>query len=437
MKFKALPLVLTLPLFLVSCGKNDNSDVVENGKTNFEIGLDDSYNAVITGYNGNKSSISIPKKYIYNGKEYPVIKIADNAFNGCSFLSSVKIPSTIMSIGKNAFYGTKIYNDQKDNSNIYVDGWLILGNEIGDTKIRGIASNALENFSGDLVLNKEDVTLDDEYDFFSISDNAFYGSNITSFESDIDFNYIGKSCFKNSKIKSAIFNGTVPYFSDYLFTSSELETVKIPSTVWLLGVDAFRGTKIKEITLDENITHLQSGVFQDCSLLSKVLFKGSNVSFSASTFKNDSLLEDIKLPSNLTSIPSEMFYNCRYLSNIDIPSTVSYIGGQAFYGCSLLKEVVLPDSVSKLTYQTFGECKILKSVVLPKNITLENKVFYGALALEKIYYKGSQSDLEAQTITYDAYFNTDVIYYYQEDLDNIDPTLKYWHYNSENEIEEI
>ena len=57
-------------------------------------------------YNADYSGdIFIPKEIAYNNKKYSVISIYDEAFYGCSMLSSVTIPSSAVSIGNSAFYG--------------------------------------------------------------------------------------------------------------------------------------------------------------------------------------------------------------------------------------------------------------------------------------------------------------------------------------------
>ena len=53
-------------------------------------------------YSGN---VVIPKSVEFNGNTYPVTSIGNNAFDGCSELTSVTIPNSVTSIGEQAFSG--------------------------------------------------------------------------------------------------------------------------------------------------------------------------------------------------------------------------------------------------------------------------------------------------------------------------------------------
>ena len=56
-------------------------------------------------YNSYSGSITIPDKVTNNQKEYSVTSIGDDAFFGCTGLTSITIPNSVTSIGARAFYG--------------------------------------------------------------------------------------------------------------------------------------------------------------------------------------------------------------------------------------------------------------------------------------------------------------------------------------------
>ena len=52
-----------------------------------------------------RGDIVIPQTLTYQGENYTVTAIGDNAFSSCDSLTSISFPSTIKTIGKNAFWG--------------------------------------------------------------------------------------------------------------------------------------------------------------------------------------------------------------------------------------------------------------------------------------------------------------------------------------------
>lgn len=63
--------------------------------------------AEVKAKNAKITSVTIPAAIRYDGKTYKVTKVADNGFKNCKKLKSIKIESTKLSFGKNAFKGVK------------------------------------------------------------------------------------------------------------------------------------------------------------------------------------------------------------------------------------------------------------------------------------------------------------------------------------------
>lgn len=56
----------------------------------------------------NNNYVTIPASVSYKGKTYSVTRIADEAFENCSSLTSVTIPNSITSIGNDAFSNCRV-----------------------------------------------------------------------------------------------------------------------------------------------------------------------------------------------------------------------------------------------------------------------------------------------------------------------------------------
>lgn len=61
--------------------------------------------AELTGYMGSETEIVIPENVRYGDVDYTVTTLGYSCFQECSFLTSVKIPSSVTTLGDHCFYG--------------------------------------------------------------------------------------------------------------------------------------------------------------------------------------------------------------------------------------------------------------------------------------------------------------------------------------------
>ena len=100
---------------------------------------------------------------------------------------------------------------------------------------------------------------------------------------------------------------------------------------------------------------------------------------------NCSGLTSVKLPSEATHIAKGAFYECSGLTSIDIPSGVTSIGEDAFWGCSGLTSIVIPSGVTSIGDFAFRGCSGLTSVKLPSEAThIAKGAFYECSGLTSI-----------------------------------------------------
>ncbi len=298
---------ITIPDSVVSIGKNTFKDC-----NNLEEVI---FNAVNCESCGSPSFPSTLKKVTFGNT---VKRIPDNAFYGCSDLTTVNIPNSVNSIGSYAFSGCS-----------------------GITEIEF----------------PESVT--------EIGQLAFQGASITSLTIPASISSIGQCAFLYCKdlkevyfyiedcsaVEENIFPDTLQKFvfgdnikripSNLLRWCTELTEIDIPNSVTSIGEDAFYGCSgLKSLRIGDSVTSIEKRAFGQCKSLTTV-----------------------EIPNSVTSIESMAFNGCEELSDLTLGDSVRFIGEAAFGGCSSLTTVVIPPSVTTIGNSTFTRCNNLEEVV--------------------------------------------------------------------------
>jgi len=148
-----------------------------------------------------------------------------------------------------------------------------------------------------------------------------------------------------------------------------LKEINFPSSLKLIGKNAFYCTNIKTLDLSKCIN-----------------LKLSEMAFASST------ICDITLPNNLEKIPFRCFeYN--YFSSINLPNSLKEIDSYAFNACNYLKEINLKN-IEKIGNGAFQYCTNLENIIFGKNLKhLCEYCFYNCTKLKEI-------DLSNTKLTY-------------------------------------
>ena len=97
-----LILLFTALILCIGAQAQTKVTIVSNRLT-YDIYIDENYAVLVENYDNPHSDIVIPASIYWNGKRYPVTKLADNCFYKCETLKSVTIPSSVTSFGERCF----------------------------------------------------------------------------------------------------------------------------------------------------------------------------------------------------------------------------------------------------------------------------------------------------------------------------------------------
>ena len=384
----------------------------------------------------------------YNVKEETTI-IAEKAFADSANLAYLKIPSSVVSIGTDAFsacynlltvyiasryilaaitditaeggickYAWHIYVTQNLIDIMYIEpGTYISGvyscvenNTIIDsvayytytTKCWNIGENGGDNVKGYLI---NDI---DNLGYYQIK---VYGKgNMEDFTEPVAVPW---RTYNSLISKISILEGITSVGSYAFMNCTEakiLEFVGYPSVVSMIGIGAFRGcSSLTKITIPENVTEIKSGAFGDCVKLISLVFNAKNCK---DFYEANGIFENIGaegagvsviLDKGMVKVPANMFNATGSTSGAPMLKEVTFasqagvsdcavVGEKAFAYCDTLASVTFAEGITLATIEesAFEECSALTMVTIPRGIlNIGYHAFYNCTAMTEVYYNAT------------------------------------------------
>ncbi len=315
----------------------DIGETFDDGNLSYKVIATDPAEVELTsGASFTGENLVIPSTVENNGVTYTVTSIGNSAFSQKSNIATVAFPDTLTKIGDDAF--DRCYN---------LEGELKLPNgleEIGsyaffsDSKIKTVI------FPDTLIC---------------IGNQAFmscYGLEGTLTLPE-GLKEIGSSAFSGS----AEFAG---YVNNKMMN---ITAVNLPNSLEKLGYNAFHACKITSVTVPEQITVLESGVFSCCFELTSV-----------------TLPEGLKAISDTSQYGNGPFAHCKALKTIELPDSVELLGLGAF-AQSGLTEITLPKSLKTIWDGAFVSCKDLTTINWNDSLeTVNSNAFQKCIGLTEV-----------------------------------------------------
>ena len=300
----------------------------------------------------NLESIVIPDSVIY---------IGDNSFANCKNLSDIQIAeSALLQLKPSAFIGTLWFDNQPDNSALYLGNILVgfkggsLSGTITSVEIKpGTVGIIREAFANDNII--QSVYIPDSV--IKMGYHVFKNCNSLRIIS-VDINNPVYDSRDNC-------NAIIETSSNTLIEGCN-NTI-IPNTVTAIGEDAFYyRTGFVSITIPDSVIDIGSGAFCRCEHLCKVNF-GKSVKYIGDSAFSFTKLGSITIPDTVVSIGDYAFQcfpdDSKLLLNIHLGKGVQTIGCGAFYKANV-SELVIPASVTEIGREAFYCTEKLTKVVV-------------------------------------------------------------------------
>ena len=343
------------------------------------------------------------------------ITVATNAFENCTNLKKVIVPTSVKNIGYNAFrYCTSLEEIAvyEDNPN-YIDIEGVLYTKDKKRLIQYPIGNKRENYS---VSNG--VTFVESYAFSKCP----YLKKVTLPEGITEFSYnIFADC---TSLTSVVLPNSTRVIHDGLFKNcTSLTKIAIPFGIKIIGNNTFDGcSALKSITLAHTIVDIYSDSFVGCNALKNVYFAGTQTEWNAiKTYNNNGKLtgaENILFGENLVEGPYT--YKIETYKN---PRTAVITGvDKETKAAAKIPSTICGYSVTGIGAGAFADCDLIASLTIPKSVTyIGAGAFDGCTALTDVYYPGTQAEWNA--ITGEEALADKTIHFGQEDPNDPDPEI--------------
>ena len=359
---------------------------------------------------------------IFDGNN--LTEIEQNCFKGCTNLSTIKLPTSLETIGFRSFYGcfaikTITFSPQlkeiKDEAfqNCINLSELTFENS---TKPLKIGNRCFYNCTA---INNIDLP----ESLISIGISAFqYCTSLNTISIPSTLSNISQETFSFTNIDSIYFPSDCEISSipmKAFYNSSNLASVTLSDNILIIETEAFAYTAIKEIVIPDSVTSIGTKCFSHCSNLqnftvnstySKLkdiatyIFEGcpklKNIRCNNANYQTDggvlytsdkkTLLiyppgsEDhfFAIPQEVNYITISSFYQCTNLIRVFIPdNSVRTIGISAFEGCSDLRLINFPLSVQEIQTDSFKGCHKLSCGLIVENLALQSQFANAKLSI--------------------------------------------------------
>jgi hypothetical protein len=288
-----------------------------------------------------------------------VTSIGDRAFQDCTGITSIVIPSGVTSIGNWTFRRCSGLTSIGIPTGVTSIGVGAFERCIGLTSINipsGVTNIGSDAFSGCTGFTSITVRATTPP---TLGDRAFNDTN---------------NCPIYVPCESVNTYRYTPAWKTYETRIQGIPPCETPPPALLKLYASYSGGTTYGILCDSSTTLTQSEVkarahSESYSAMTDAIVGNCVTSLGDYAFSGCTSLTGITIPSGLTSIGTQAFYRCTGLTSIDIPDSVATIGSSAFSMCNNITTIDIPDGVRTIGERTFSGCSSLSSCTIGSGVT--------------------------------------------------------------------
>ncbi|MBO4451216.1 MAG: leucine-rich repeat domain-containing protein [Bacteroidaceae bacterium] len=334
--------------------------------------------------------VVVPASINYKGKKYAVTAISNKAFCGCSYLMSVTLPSTIVTIEDDAFLGCTALESVEIPEGVKELGDAFSGSDrLKTIVIPSTVTQISSRFISNCQTRKEIVCKPLTPPSISTEKRI----NIEEYDYNRCTLIVPRKSIETYRAADAwnLFNRIGG------FTVDKKGGMKIEMAFTEFTEDGLKYMVMSE-SPKEVMLYGYEGEKPTGELIIPAKVQGYSVtSIGGRAFERCQNLTMVTIPNSVTSIGYRAFFVCAGLTSIEIPNSVTTIGNEAFSSCTSLESVLFAEG-SKLTcinFATFEYCRNLASVIIPNGVTTIGQVaFCGCDSLTSVSIPNSVTNIE-------------------------------------------
>ena len=257
--------------------------------------------------------------------------------------------------------GRPFYDDFLRSTNIYPYEIEV---EAGNPVFQVIDGVLINMETGELVLSEmglTDVVIPEGVK--TITRQAFFKRGITSVQFPKSLEVIGESAFARCEgLTSIELPDSLVELQDSAFVyCKNIKSIILSKNLRAIPYFAFAGAAIERIDIPSTVTVIGSNAFLECDALKQV-----------------------ELPEGLKEIHGGAFGGCEQLSQIELPDGLEYIGEAAFCFCKSLKVIILPDSLQQIGKSAYSGCE-LSLLRIPEQLSFVDWAYQDGTAKKNSY----------------------------------------------------